>query len=403
MNTNKLNTLTLSALIIGPVMGSGIILLPPLLYDIIQNYSLFIWVIISLLGLAFALIFGKLAILFKGEGGVSLATKSALGKKYQYLTSFYLILAVFFGPVAVVLIAADFMQLYFVSTNKVFLALIIYIFTYILLLFKIDIIGKIMLFVTSIITIILLISSINILLNVDKFIFTLPIFNTKDIGYSFLLVFWAIVGWEVIGNYSNDVKSSKTITNAVLFSAIIVGLVYILVSGAISFGSFEEKNIKSFELIWLIEPLFGNFSKIILLSISLLLCVGTLILFVGGVARLIASLKFNKLLSSHLTTGSPIGALSALGLIHLIVLFLVYKNIFNKAILVSFADGFFIANAMIGLITAIIIFKNGILKFMAFVLLAIFFAILQFSNIYILFVIFILFLYTYYKKEKIDY
>jgi len=135
MNTKKLTTFTLSGLIIGPILGSGVILLPPLLYDMLGNASLIVWLGILCLGFIFALIFGKLAILFPGEAGVSLATKEAMGKKYQLLTSFYLICAVFFGPVAVLLIAGQFIQDYFPNTSLVLLALGIYIITYILNLF----------------------------------------------------------------------------------------------------------------------------------------------------------------------------------------------------------------------------------------------------------------------------
>ncbi len=395
----KLNTFTLSGLIIGPVLGSGVILLPPLLFNTVGNYSLLIWLIISILGFAFALVFGKLAILFPGDGGVSLATKEAMGKKYQLLTSFYLIFAVFFGPVAVLLISAKFLQEYFIGVDPAIIAFGVYIITYLLLLVKIDFLGKLMLVVTSLITIIFLFSSIYILFKVDNFVFVLPIFELQEIGYSFLLVFWAIVGWEVIGNYSNDVKSKQTLTSAVIFSAFVVSLVYILLASAICFGEFEYKSTEAFKLIWIIEPIFQKYSKILLVTISSILCVGTLILFVGGVARLISSLKLTSYSSKHISTGSPIGALNILAFIHIIVLILVYLDIFNISSLVAFADGFFLGNAIIGLITAIILFENGILKNSAYVLIALFFTILLFSNIFILFVIAGLFLFTYFKKE----
>ncbi|HIP45633.1 MAG TPA: amino acid permease, partial [Sulfurospirillum arcachonense] len=202
MNNKKLNTFTLSGLIIGPILGSGVILLPPLIYNMVGNYSLFVWLTILVLGFAFALIFGKLAILFPGEAGVSLATREAMGKKYQQLTAFYLILAVFFGPVAVLLIAGDFIQSYFPNTDLVFLAFGIYVITYALLLVKIDFLGKIMLVVSSTVAIIFLVSSIYVLVQTETFSFVLPQIDVEKIGYSFLLIFWSIVGWEVIGNYS---------------------------------------------------------------------------------------------------------------------------------------------------------------------------------------------------------
>lgn len=403
----KLNTFTLCGLIIGPILGSGVILLPPLIYNMVENYSLFIWIAILVLGFSFALIFGKLAILFPGDAGVSLATKEVMGKKYQLLTSFYLILAVFFGPVAVLLIAGDFIQSYFPDTNLVFLAFGIYAVTYTLLLVKIDFIGKIMLVVSSSVAVIFLLSSISILIQTENFTFVLPQFDMQKIGYSFLLIFWSIVGWEVIGNYSNEVKDTKTLKHAVVSSAIIVSLIYFLIALAVCFAQFPLKTLEPFKLVWLIQPLFGSYSNILLATMSLILCIGTLILFVGGVARLISSLSYNKSniitkrTSRHLSNGSPIGALNFLSLIYIITLYLVYTKILYLDTLVAFADGFFIANAIIGLVTAMILFEKGFLKYSAFVLALLFFVILMFSNIYILAIILTLFLLTYLKKNTI--
>ncbi len=91
----------------------------------------------------------------------------------------------------------------------------------------------------------------------------------------YLIVFWSIVGWEVIGNYSNEVDDTKTLTSAVKLSAIVISLVYILTTLAICFGEFETKSSEDFRLVWLIRPIFGSFSDEVLASISMILCVGT--------------------------------------------------------------------------------------------------------------------------------
>lgn len=400
--TKKLNTFTLAGLIVGPILGSGLILLPALLYNMVGNFSLIVWAIILTLGFIFALIFGRLAIMYPGDGGVSLATKEAMGKKYQLLTSFYLICAVFFGPVAVLIIAAKFIQDYFPNTSLELLGFFVYVITYILLLTKIDFLGKLMLVVSSTITLIFFTSSLIILFNTlqstNEFIFSFPIISLKEFGYSLLIVFWSIVGWEVIGNYSKEVDDTKTLTSAVKLSAIIISLVYILTTLAICFGEFEAKNTEDFRLVWLIRPLFGNFSDEILASVAMILCIGTLILFVGGVARLISSLKLTVYTSSHLKNGTPIGALNFLSLIYIVTLFLVFFNYLELDDLVAFADGFFIANAIIGLITAIILFEKGFLKNSSILLAILFFIILLFSDILILATILGLFLFTYLKK-----
>ena len=397
-DTKKLNTFTLSGLIIGPILGSGLILLPPLLYNMVGNFTLVVWAIILILGFVFALIFGKLAILYPGDGGVSLATKEAMGKKYQLLTSFYLICAVFFGPVAVLIIAAQFIQPYFPNISLELLGFFTYVITYILLLIKIDSLGKIMLVVSSAITLIFLISSINIILQINEFSFLIPTISLNELGHALIIVFWSIVGWEVIGNYSTEVKDTKILTNSVKLSAIIISLVYILTTLAICFGEFPKD--EDFKLVWIIEPIFKEYSNIILASVSTILCVGTLILFVGGVSRLISSLKLTSYTSKHLKNNTPIGALNLLSIIYIITLLLVYFDVLTLENLVAFADGFFIANAIIGLITAIILFEKGFFKTSAIILTILFGVILLFSNIFILAVIIGLFIFTYFKKSN---
>ncbi|NQY23010.1 MAG: amino acid permease [Campylobacteraceae bacterium] len=397
----KLNAFSLSGLIIGPILGSGIILLPPLLYNSIKLNALLVLGIILFLGFIFALIFGKLAILYKGEGGVTLATKAALGKKYQLLSSFYLICAVFFGPVAVLLIAAQFIQEYFSSLSLVVLALLIYVLTYVLLLVRIDFLGKLMLVISTFISLLFIVSSIYVLFNSSSFVFVFPSLSFQEFGHSFVLAFWAIVGWEVIGNYSNDIKNNDSLKYAVIASALIVSLVYILVIFAICFGDFPNKTSGDFSLYYLLEPLFKEAAYPLLSWVSLLLCIGTLILFVGGVARLIASLELNKYTSKYSAKNTPIGALNSLSFVYIITLVLVYFEYLNLTNLVSFADGFFIANAIIGLITAIVLFEKGFLQYAAMFLVLVFTSILLFSNIFILLLILFLFVFTFFKKNTL--
>lgn len=396
LNTKKLNTLTLSGLIIGPILGSGIILLPPLIYNMVGSFSLIIWGVILILGFVFALIFGKLAILYPGEGGVSLATKEAMGKKYQLLTSFYLICAVFFGPVAVLIIAAKFIQNLFPDVSVELLAFFIYIITYFFLRSKVNFIGKVMLIVSSTITVLFLLSSIVVLTNVENYTFSLPIISFNEFGYALLVVFWSIVGWEVIGNYSKEVEDTKTLTKSIVFSATIISIVYIFLTLAITLGEFPKN--EEFKLVWLIEPLFGKYASFILAVISVILCIGTLILFVGAVSRLVASLKLTSYTSAHSSNNVPVGALNVLSSLYIITLFLVYLNYITLDELVAYSDAFFIANALIGLVTAIILFKKGFLRTASIVLSIIFFSILIFSNLVILSIIFTLFILVFLKK-----
>ncbi|MDD3344276.1 MAG: hypothetical protein PHR87_11965 [Sulfurospirillaceae bacterium] len=67
----QLNTLTLSGLIIGPILGSGIILLPPIVYDLVGNLPIVVWSIVLALDFASALVLGNLSIKFLGDERVA--------------------------------------------------------------------------------------------------------------------------------------------------------------------------------------------------------------------------------------------------------------------------------------------------------------------------------------------
>lgn len=396
MNNKKLGTLTLSGLIIGPIFGSGLILLPPLLFNMLGKISLIVWILTLMMGFFFALVFGKLSSMYKGEAGVSLAVADALGKKYQLLTSWYLICATLFGPVAVMLVAAEFLKVYFPHIDLAILGFFVYFITYLLLCIKINFLGKIMLFVSYGVVLLFLLSSIYVLLNHLNMDFSVSALSTKNLGYSFLVAFWAVVGWEVVGNYSNEAKDKNSLQKAILISAIIFCCIYLLIVFAISFGDLEYQG--NFKLQYLLKPIWGETTDLILLIISIILCCGTLILFVGATARLIASLKLSSYTSKRLQNNVPIGALNILSIVYLSLLVLAYENLISLADLAAIANSFFIANALIGLFSAIILFKKGFLKNCAIFLCLIFMTILFFSNIIILAIIFSSFGFVYFRK-----
>lgn len=401
MNNKKLGTLTLSGLMIGPIFGSGIILLPPLLFNEAGQLSLIVWIIMLSFGFLFAMIFGKLASMYKGDGGVSLATKEALGEKYQMLTSWYLIFATLFGPVAVMLVAGEFIGVYFPHIDITILGFFIQMCAYVLLLARVSFLGKVMMVMSYAVVFMFLTSSIYVLCVQSNIHFEVFDFDISKLGYTFLLAFWAIVGWEIVGNYSNEAKNLNSLRRSIILSATVFSLIYLLVNSAIAFGDFEYQE-GSFRLALLLYPLFGKFSDILLLVTSVALCVGTLVLFVGGSARLVASLKLTSFTSKRLSNGSPIGALNALTLFYILGLVLVNLDILNLSILAAIANGFFIANALIGLFTAVVLFEKGFLRTVSMALCGIFLAILLFSNFLVLCVIFGLFAYTYMKQKAIN-
>ena len=192
-NTKTLGPLLLSGLMIGPILGSGIIVLPPLAYSVAGDWAIFAWALMALAGFAFAFIFARLTTLFPGSGGATNAVEAAFGTATKRLTSFYLIGAVLFGPVAVMLTAAD----YLFPGNRMssLIALPMLLTCSCLLLRQIKSIGRFSLLMSSLAAAILVAGGLTTLFWHQKPATPLPSFHAGDFGYSLLLLFWTPKPW----------------------------------------------------------------------------------------------------------------------------------------------------------------------------------------------------------------
>ncbi len=379
-HTKKLGPLLLSGLMIGPILGSGIIILPPLVYQVAGNWALAAWILIVGLSFFFAVIFGRLSILFPGDAGVARAIEEAFGSRVKKLTSFYLIGAVLFGPVAVLLTAAKYLRP-ICSLPEPLLALPILLICTGLLLRQVTSIGRISFILSTAIALTLFVGGADILLFHRHGGTALPPFSGLQFGHGLLLLFWTMVGWEVVGNYSGDVRDPETtIPRAVIFSVCIMAAVSLTVAAAVQMISPAMVRGGTVTITDLIRPLFGRSSDIIMAALVASLCITSYLLFTGGVARLASSLAGEGYLPGILArkslTNAPITAILVFAFFHLAVLAAVYFHFADVEQLVAVADGFFIANALIGILSAIRLLQSRILRIAARLLALIFSGIL---------------------------
>lgn len=82
MKRDQMGPLLLSGLIIGPVLGSGIILLPPIIYRLTGDYAIAAWLLMMGFSYLFAHLFGKLSIVYPGESGLAVAVERAFGTPF---------------------------------------------------------------------------------------------------------------------------------------------------------------------------------------------------------------------------------------------------------------------------------------------------------------------------------
>jgi amino acid efflux transporter len=406
MSSKKIGPVLLSGLIIGPILGSGIIILPPAVYEVSKEYAIFSWGSILILSYLFAHLFGQLAVRFPGDSGISLAIEHVFGKSIKNLSAAFLILAVCFGPMAVLSTAGQYLGL--VLNQPIiqdgWLTFILVIVCYFILTRNIVSIGKVALFMSSFAVIILLIGSVSTLFLTKMDIQFSAAFKIKDFGYSLLLLFWALIGWEVIGSYSLEIRDiKKTIPKAILLSFSIISIV----SLSVAFAFQQAVKNGSHSLDILLSAAFGPWSTILISVITIVLCLSTVLLVIGAVSRLISDLAkisiLPRVLAFKNTKNIPVNSLLLLFFIHIIVLVLLNTNVITIHQLVAIANVFFLCNALLGIMASFQIFASRKMKAICVVLSVCFITILLFSSIWILAAIVVItctFIYFQYRDNK---
>lgn len=414
MKNGKIGFVLLSGLMIGPILGSGIIILPPAVYEMAGNYAIFAWILMLGLSMLFANMFGKLSLMIPGDSGVALAVEKAFGTQVKNLSAIFFLLAVCFGPVAVLGTAGQYLQLLTSQSivQEKWLTLGLLCIVYGILTRNITSVGKVAFLMSSFIVATLLVGSFHTLFTVDGSVSLAKPISAYDFGQSLLLLFWALIGWEVIGSYSLEVKTpERTIPRAVALSFSMIAIVSLTVAFAFQWVHSGNDQLTDQSLAPLLTSLFGNLSTPLISSITIALCISTVLMVIGAVSRLLYDQSKIGLLPAWLAFKNkdnvPSRGLLTMFCIHLIVFVLYYLKIVSIQQLVSIANAFFLCNAVLGVLACMRLFESKLLKFGAIVLSVCFLGILLFSSPIILLVIVIVSLYFLWlqkgasKKENI--
>jgi APA family basic amino acid/polyamine antiporter len=377
----------LSGLMIGPILGSGIIILPPVAYQVAGSWALPAWGVIILAGFLFAWIYGRLSILSPGPAGVANAIEIAFGSWAKKLSVYYLIGAVCFGPVAVMLTAARYI-FPGISVSYGLVAIPLLLICSFILLQRVEFISGVALLFSSLAAVILFLGSCSVLLTGEFAPVATSPFSGADFGYTLLLLFWTIVGWEVVCNYSGEVRDpEKTIGRAVFCSAVVIACISLSVAGAMHvLGRSNPGNPEGVTAI--VAVLFGRRAAVVMGMLTCVLCITTYLGFVGAVARMMCALAETNdlpiILRRKNRAGVPLAAISVLTCIHLLMLLAVCFGLLDIEKLIGLADGFFVGNALIGILVAAKLLDGFWLKKGAWLLAIVFSTILLNTSLIVL-------------------
>lgn len=404
----KIGPLLLSGLMIGPILGSGIVLLPPMAYGLLGGGSIWAWLTIMILGALFAMIFSKLTILHPGDGGMTNAIEAALGKKFKLYASLLMITAVTFGPTAVMLTASEYLNKLngFDVIPKPTIAIGLVLISLFVLMHDAKFISSVSFVLSSIIAVTLVWCSIVVLMKNGIHLEPMTSIDVKVFGKTVLLLFWAIIGWEIIGNYSNQVRDlEKTVPLATGISIVVITATYLIISLAIQSFPYTE----TLSLVEIIAPIFGVSSKWILALLVTGLCLCTYLLIIGGVARLIHQLAEDDYIPALFKTknhrGVAVNAVYYFVIVHIFILLLSLLGLLDIEKIVNVANAFFLLNAVIGLVAALYVIKSNFFRVSSVVLALSLMVLLCFSSLLIfiaLIVVYFIAIWLENKQKKIS-
>lgn len=350
-----LNTWTLSGLMVGPILGSGIILLPPLAYARLGPQAVWAWLAVLVLGAGFAAVFIRMALRSQTDAGIAALVAREWGESWGELASNFLTGAVVFGAVPVLLTAGRLWPAELaLGLDPLGLAAVLLAVTVLLLLAGLTTVSRLTLALSSLTALCLVVSGVLGLAGSAAFVWPAPAWDPA-LGPTLLILFWAVVGWEVVGNYTSQVRNpEKTIPRAGLVSLGAVTLVYLATTLGLQTLAPGAAGTPSVATV--LGPLFGPLAPGAAGLLAGGLCQVSVLMFMGAVTRMSAQRARQGSLPRWLgekTPGStPRKAILVLGTTSSILLGLVAGGAANLEDLVSVANLFFLGNALLGLAAA---------------------------------------------------
>jgi len=378
----RLNTFTLGGLIVGPILGSGIIFLPPLAYERIGTQAIWAWLAILAVGGAFAAVFIRMTLLTHSDSGVASLVARERGPVWGELASNDLTGAVVFGAVPVLLTAGRLWpESWSLGWPPVVWAGIFLVLAVGLLLAGLTTVSRISLVLSSTIAILLLAGSLVTLTRTSGFSLPRPDLATPDLGSTLLLLFWAIVGWEVVANYSKEVDNpEKTVPRAGVVGLAVVSLVFLCVALAVQTLPRTPSVTVAATMIPLLGPVAADLTGVLAVG----LCLTTLLMFTGAVTRMTAQRaregRLPRWLGAGEPTRPPAAAILTLGATSAVILVFVALGWVDLAFLVATANLFFLGNALMGLVAAWTILRTVWWRIVLAVLIALFLALVLQGN-----------------------
>lgn len=398
-----------TALTVGAVLGSGILVLPAIAAEMAGPASILSWILMGLFSIPMVLTIGMMSSKFPNSGGLAAYVRHGFGNFLGELTGILILSAMPIGMPVTALIGANYLgSIFSWSQFYIYMAAgAILVFAIILNYRGIELLGKVQVFIISVILIILILTVIFSSVHVNMCNFHPFIRNGLfTIGQAMNLLFFAFMGWEIIGNLAEEFYNPRRdIPLSLGTGYIIVNLIYISIAFVtIGNGIYNSANSAAV-MIKLISYGSGKDGQVLVAFLGFIICYCTVHTYISGFSRLVYSeardgkfpVLFRKL---HPKYGTPYAALLSFIPLFAVIMSISYIFSLNLKSLIGIPSTTFLATYVISMLAAAKVLSSKMGKVCAFIAAFLSFIILLFAGWSILYPLVIAIIFVVLSKRE---
>lgn len=399
-----------TALTIGAVLGAGILVLPAIAAEMAGPGSLVSWVLMGLFSLPMVVAIGSMSSRFPDSGGMATYVRQAFGQNASQLTSILMLSAMPFGMPVTALVGAHYLgSLFAWSSAGIHLAAAGLLAAAIGLNYRgIELSGRSQVLVVSTIVLLLTITVWSALpqINWNSFTTFLP-HGWIPVGEAMTLLFFAFVGWEMIGHLAEEFRNPRRdIPISLGLAVLLVNALYL----AIAFVTVGTEAYRTGNpvtaVITLVSFRWGELAGAFVAVLGFVVCYCPVHTFIAGFSRLVYAQardgNFPAFLSQlHPQFQTPHVALLFFLPVYCLILLLSYSLSWDLKPLLGLPCANFLIAYILGMVAASRMLPERIAKASAWISAVLSFGILLFSGWFMLYPLGIIAVVLYFQYRSV--
>lgn len=350
-----------TALTIGAVVGSGILVLPTIAAEISGPASILSWLLMGLFSLPMVFAIGEMSSRYPNSGGIAAYAQQAFGPRIGSLVGLLILSSMLLGIPVTALVGAHYLGTLF-GWGSLGIHISAFALLLVAVLFNckgIELSGRSQLVVVSSILFILSFVVISAAPQVKISEFH-PFFSLgfKSIGESMSLLFFAFLGWEMLGHLSEEFRDPRRDIPISLGTAfIVVNIIYISTAIVIVGSGVYKTGDPNIAMITLIGNRWGSIAGSLTAILGFMACYCPVHTYTAGFSRLIYSQAregyFPQVLGKlHPRYRTPFNALMSFAPLLFLILFLSWYLSLDLKPLIGIPSTTFLFVYTIGMVSA---------------------------------------------------